>query len=117
MLREGALVCLGQDDISDAYYPYGRNNMLEVAFLNSHLLWMTTNEDMETLYDMITVDVAAAMGVADFGMKVGNEANLVVLQDESVLEAFRNHREVKYLISHGKPVDLDAMRDEEPAGQ
>ncbi|MFH1039424.1 MAG: amidohydrolase family protein [PVC group bacterium] len=110
MLREGALVCLGQDDVSDAYYPYGRNNMLEVAFLNSHLLWMTTGEDRETLYDMITVEVARAMGVADFGMKVGNVANLVVLQDENVLEAFRNHREVKYLVSHGKLVDLDAMR-------
>src|SRR3990172_3015118 len=36
LLEEGVLVCLGQDDISDAYYPYGRNNMLEVAFLASH---------------------------------------------------------------------------------
>ncbi|RLD17290.1 MAG: cytosine deaminase, partial [Caldiserica bacterium] len=42
MIEEGALVALGQDDISDAYYPYGRNNMLEVAFLSSHILWMTT---------------------------------------------------------------------------
>ncbi|NIQ93099.1 MAG: cytosine deaminase, partial [Desulfuromonadales bacterium] len=50
----GCLVCLGQDDISDAYYPYGRNSMLEVAFLASHLLWMTTAAEMETLYDMIT---------------------------------------------------------------
>ena len=109
MIRENALVVLGQDDISDAYYPYGRNNMLEVAFLNSHLLWMTTKEEMEQLYDMITVDVATAMGIPDFEMAVGNQANLVVLRDESVLEAFRNHREVKYLISHGQLVDLDAM--------
>ncbi|MBU2567697.1 MAG: amidohydrolase family protein, partial [Elusimicrobia bacterium] len=42
LLEEGVQVCLGQDDISDAYYPYGRNNMLEIAFLASHLLWMTT---------------------------------------------------------------------------
>lgn len=39
LLEQGVLVCLGQDDISDAYYPYGRNNQLEVAFLASHLLW------------------------------------------------------------------------------
>lgn len=36
LLEEGMLVCLGQDDISDAYYPFGRNNALEVAFLASH---------------------------------------------------------------------------------
>jgi cytosine deaminase len=62
LLEENVLVCLGQDDISDAYYPYGRNNMLEVAFLNSHLLWFTTNEDMETLYDMVTKNAARAIG-------------------------------------------------------
>jgi hypothetical protein len=39
---KGMLVCLGQDDVSDAYYPYGRSNMLEVALLAaSHLLWMS----------------------------------------------------------------------------
>lgn len=111
LLAEGALVCLGQDDISDAYYPYGRNSMLEVAFLNSHLLWMTTTSDMEILYDMISVDAARSMGVEDFGLEVGKTANLVVLQDDSVVEAFRNHREVKCLVSHGRRVDLDALRD------
>lgn len=29
LLAEGASVCLGQEDVSDAYYPFGRNNMLE----------------------------------------------------------------------------------------
>jgi len=51
------------------------------------------------------------MGIADFEMAVGNEANLVVLQDVNVLEAFRNHREVKYLVSHGNLVDLDKYRE------
>jgi cytosine deaminase len=54
LLEEGVLVCLGQDDISDGYYPFGRNNMLEVAFLAAHLLWMTTSRELETLYNMIT---------------------------------------------------------------
>jgi len=105
MIREKALVVFGQDDISDAYYPYGRNNMLEVAFLNSHLLWMTTEEEMEKLYDMITIDAAEAMGIKNFRLKVGNPANLVVLREENVLEALRNHGEPQCVISHGKLVD------------
>jgi len=47
LLSAGVNVILGQDDISDAYYPLGRNNMLEVAFLAVHLLWMTTAAEME----------------------------------------------------------------------
>lgn len=111
LLAEGNLVSLGQDDISDAYYPYGRNNMLEVAFLNSHLLWMTTQEDMETLYDMITVNAAQCMNVKNFEIKVGNVANIVVLGEKNVNEALRTHREPLHVISHGKLVDLDKMRE------
>jgi cytosine deaminase len=29
----GVGIALGQGDIADVYYPFGRNNMLEVAFL------------------------------------------------------------------------------------
>ena len=104
LLSEGALVCLGQDDISDAYYPYGRNNMLEVAFLASHLLWMTTESEMETLYDMVTVNGAQAMGVKHFGLAVGNDAHLVVLGVPSVLEALRWQDAPRYVISHGRVI-------------
>lgn len=105
MLEEGVLVVLGQDDISDAYYPYGRNNMLEVAFLVSHILWMTTRGDMEKLYDMITVDAGKAIGLKNHKLEEGNPANIVVLNEDNVLEALRYHREPKFVISQGKLID------------
>lgn len=104
LLEEGVNVALGQDDIADAYYPYGRNKMLEVAFLASHLLWMTSLSDMETLYDMITVKAAKAMGVKDHELKVGAPANLVVLGAESVYEAIWYQVEPRYVVSRGKIV-------------
>ncbi|MGA9531961.1 MAG: amidohydrolase family protein [Anaerolineales bacterium] len=109
LLEQDCLVCLGQDDISDAYYPYGRNSMLEVAFLASHLLWMTTADDMEILYDMITVDAAKAMAIPDFELRVGAPANLVVLGQPSVLEALREHAKPAHVISHGHLVDASQM--------
>lgn len=102
LLEEGVTVCLGQDDISDGYYPFGRNNMLEVAFLAAHLLWMTTNRELETLYDMITVNAARAMNINDHALQVGNPANLVVLAAPNTLEALREHRAPLHVISHGK---------------
>jgi cytosine deaminase len=105
LLEEGVLVCLGQDDVSDAYYPYGRSNMLEVAFLASHLLWMTASEEMEILYDMITTRAAQAMGLSDFKLAVGAPAHLVVLDQPNVLEALRYHERPAHVISHGKLID------------
>ncbi|WGS65546.1 amidohydrolase family protein [Marinitoga aeolica] len=101
LISEGALVALGQDDISDAYYPYGRNNMLEVAFLASHILWMTTQKDMEILYDMITINGAKSMGIKDFEIKEGNLANLVILKEKNILESLRNHEKPQYVIFKG----------------
>jgi cytosine deaminase len=110
LLDAGLTVCLGQDDISDAYYPFGRNNMLEVAFLASHLLWMTGRADLDRLYDMITRHAAAAINLRDYGLAVGRAAHLVVLNAPDVLEALRWHAPPAQVVSHGKLVDVAAMR-------
>ena len=111
LLAAGVNVCLGQDDISDAYYPFGRNSMLEVAFLAAHLLWMTTRPEMETLYEMITTRAARAMGVPDHELQAGAPANLVVLEAPDVLEALREHAVPVAVVSHGKLVDQPGMRE------
>jgi cytosine deaminase len=105
LLEEGVIVCLGQDDISDGYYPFGRNNMLEVAFLAAHLLWMTTRREFESLYDMITINAARAINIRDHSLKVGAPANLVVLSAPNVLEALREHAMPLYIIHDGKLLD------------
>lgn len=110
LLAEGVLVCLGQDDVSDAYYPLGRNNMLEVVFLAVHLLWMTTAAEMEQLYRMVTVDAARAMGLTNFALHEGSPAHLVVLDAPNVLEALRTHAAPAAVISHGRLVDTQAMQ-------
>lgn len=109
LLAEGVNVTLGQDDISDGYYPFGRNNMLEVAFLASHMLWMTTAREIETLYDMITTNPARAMNVKNHRIKVDAPANLVVLKAPNVIEALREHAAPEYVISHGKLIDKTKM--------
>ncbi|HSM70376.1 MAG TPA: amidohydrolase family protein, partial [Anaerolineales bacterium] len=114
LLAENVTVCLGQDDVSDAYYPYGRINMLEVAFLAAHLLWMTTGREIETLYDMITTHAAQAMNVENHSLQVGNSANLVVLDTSSILEALREHAAPKHVIMNGNiidPVKMKAVAD------
>jgi cytosine/creatinine deaminase len=109
LLEEGVMVCLGQDDISDGYYPFGRNNMLEVAFLAAHLLWMTTNRELEMLYNMITINAAHVMSVKNHSVKINAPANLVVLSAPNVLEALREHAAPLYVISGGRLVDRAKM--------
>jgi len=109
LLADNVVVCLGQDDISDAYYAFGRNNMLEVAFLASHLLWMMTRQDVEKLYDMITVDAATAINLSGFLLIEGAAANLVVLKQPDVIEALRFHEPPAHVIGSGALVDQACM--------
>jgi len=115
LLAGGVNVCLGQDDISDSYYPFGRNNMLEVAFLAAHLLWMTTRPEMETLYEMITTRAARAINMKNHSLQVGAPANLVLLEAPNVLEALREHAAPVAVVSHGRLIDQAKIRHEAAA--
>lgn len=106
LLKAGVPVALGQDDISDAYYPYGENNMLQVAFLASHLLWMTSFEDMELLYDMITTSAAKVLGMKGHELVAGGNADLVVLDQKDVWHAIWKHTPPVYVIKDGVDVTV-----------
>jgi cytosine deaminase len=101
LLSAGVTVALGQDDVYDAYYVYGRCNMLEVAFLASHLLWMMTPHDRELLYDMITVNPANIMKIKGYGLSAGNPADFVILNATDLREALAYHSEPLYVIRNG----------------
>jgi cytosine deaminase len=104
LYKAGVSIALGQDDIADAYYPFGRNNMLEVAFLAAHLMWMTSRDELEVLYDLITTNAAKALGIQNYGLKEGCDADLVVLDAGSVWEAIWNHEAPLHVIKDGKEI-------------
>jgi cytosine deaminase len=102
--RLGVPVALGQDDIEDAYYPFGRNNMPEVAFLAAHLLELRSAPDLRRLLDFVTTGAARVLGVSDHGLAVGNPANLVVHDAEGVAELLSRHEPPRWVISRGRVV-------------
>ena len=104
LLTAGLPVGLGQDDIADAYYPYGECNMLEVAFLASHLLWMTSFQDMESLYDMVTTTAARALGLNNHRLQVGGDADLVVLSQPDIYHAIWRHQPPRAVIKDGRVI-------------
>ena len=101
LYKAGVRIALGQDDIADAYYPFGRNNMLEVAFLAAHLMWMISREEMEILYDLITTNAAECLNMQGHKLVEGGNADLVVLDAGSVWEAIWNHEAPLHVIKNG----------------
>jgi cytosine deaminase len=103
-IRSGLPVALGQDDIEDAYYPFGRHNMLEVAFLAAHILSTVSDDALDLLFDAITTTAARVLGVEGHELKAGGNADLVVLDGTTVREALTRHSAPRYVIHGGRLV-------------
>lgn len=100
----GIPVALGQDDIEDAYYPFGRHNMAEVAFLAAHALGAFDQPGLDLLYDAVTTTAARVLGVPDHRLEPGGAADLVVHEYVTVREVLAHHAAPVHVIASGKVV-------------
>jgi cytosine deaminase len=104
LLDEGLPVALGQDDIEDAYYPFGRHNMLEVAFLAAHLLGFLSGPDQVRLVELVTTRAADVLGIEGHAIAVGNRADLCVHHHERVVDVLREHARPRWVLRRGRVV-------------
>ena len=100
----GVAVALGQDDIEDAYYPFGRHNLLEVAFLAAHLLEMRSAPQQEVLVDLVTTSAARVLGLSDYGLRVGGPADLLVHDATRAVDLLTHHAPPRVVIRAGRVV-------------
>lgn len=75
----GVNVAYASDNIRDAFRPFGNANMLEEGLITAQVLQMGTPAELEQVMKMGTYNAAAAMGLQDYGIKVGARADLVLL--------------------------------------
>jgi cytosine deaminase len=85
----GVNVCIGHDSVMDPWYPLGYGDPLQAAFVLAHLGQMSGDAELRRLIEMITGNSAAALGVADYGLRVGGPADLVVFDAPSEADALR----------------------------
>jgi len=100
----GVPVALGQDDIEDAYYPFGRHNMGEIAFLAAHALEAVDSPGIDLVYDAVTTTAARVLGVAGHVLAEGGNADLVVHHHPTLREVVAHHEAPAYVVASGRLV-------------
>jgi cytosine/creatinine deaminase len=103
-LAAGVDVALGQDDIEDAFYPFGRHNLLEVAFLAAHLLDMRSAPQQEVLVDLVTTSAARVLGLTDYGLQDGGPADLLVHDAERTVDLLARHAPPRVVVRAGRVI-------------
>ena len=100
----GITVGWGQDCVLDPWYSLGTADMLDVAFMGLHVAQMTHPAEMARCFTMVTECNAAIMGLQNYGLKVGDQASLVVLDAANPIEALRLRPDRLAVVSKGRVV-------------
>lgn len=79
-LREvGVRMFTGNDNIQDAWWPYGNGDMLQRAMLVGYRSGFYTDESLRVALDMATDGAASVLGIRDYGLRVGNAADFIAV--------------------------------------
>jgi cytosine/creatinine deaminase len=107
----GITVGWGQDCVLDPWYSLGTADMLDVAFMGLHVAQMTHPAEMARCFEMVTTQNAAIMNLEGYGLKVGDQASLVILDASNPIEALRLRPDRLMVIAKGKVIVERARND------
>ena len=102
LLEAGVNVACGQDDLQNMFYPFGKMAPLEVALITAHAAHLSAPHEIRVAFDMPRYCAAKLWRLPDYGVKVGAEANLIVLDARSPVEALRRQPDCHYVIRKGR---------------
>jgi len=104
MLEADINVCFGHDDVFDPWYPLGTASMLQVLQMGMHICQLMGYDQLDNGIDLITTNSARTLQLDDYGIKIGNAANLIILPAESGFDALRRQVPVRYSIRQGRVI-------------
>jgi len=100
----GVNVFAGSDNVRDTWWPYGDADMLNRAMMIGYRSGFYEDSELEIAFDLITRAGARAVGLHQFGIGVGNPANLVALKARHIPEAVVTHPDRLLVLHHGRVV-------------
>lgn len=104
MVDYGINVSVGQDDLDNFYYPFGKEDPLEWAWSMAHAGSFAYPKGIEQVFDMLTVNGSKTLGLKDYGLEVGCRADLVVLDCAHPREAIQFQVDRLHVITNGRRV-------------
>jgi len=85
----GIPVALAQDCVMDPWYSLGTGDMLDAAHMAVHAVPMTSLDDIDAAFAMVTETPARLLHLDDYGIAPGKAAHMVVLEAADPFEAVR----------------------------
>lgn len=98
----GLNIGFGSDCVMDPWYSLGKADMLDVAHMGLHVGQLSSRADMQWCFDAVTQNSANILKLKGYGIEIGCNANLVLLQAKDKIEAIRLRATRLAVIRSGK---------------
>jgi cytosine deaminase len=104
LLERGVNVTFGQDNVADIFYPFGKNDPLQVALLLAHAAHMSLPRQIEQVLTMATCGAAKALRLEGYGLRPGDAADLAIIDAPDAAQAIRFQPPRRWVIKRGRVV-------------
>ena len=103
----GITICSGSDGIRDLWHPYGNADMLDRARHVGQRNGLDKDQEVELALEICTHGGAKVMALPNYGLAVGRDADLVLVQARNVPEAVVLCPPRQLVVKRGKVVARD----------
>lgn len=104
-LRDGGVnVCLATNNIRNAFTPYGTGDLLNIAQLALPACHLGGADDQATVLSMLTTNPAKALGLKNYGLEEGKDADLVLLDTQTISDVILDLPTRQMVLKRGKIV-------------
>ena len=100
----GVNVSVSTNNVVNPFTPYGHPDLLRQSLITAMVAHLGNLEQMAWLLDLVTVNPARALGLADYGLTAGCHADLVVLDAASPAQAITEQAEKLWVLKAGRVV-------------
>jgi cytosine deaminase len=105
MVEMGINVATAQDTICDGFHLYGTGDPLDYGLVGAYAAQYNTPATARIMFDMLTKNSARIFDPdGKYGITVGNDADLNVIDAPNVQEALRTRATRPYVIRQGKVI-------------
>ena len=98
----GCNCSLSSNNIMNPFTPFGNGSLIRMTNLHANTLQIGQSERIAECFEMITTRSAKLMNLKDYGIKVGNPADVTVLEATSPRQAVAELREPIAVFKRGR---------------
>jgi cytosine deaminase len=102
LVEHGVNCSLSTNNVLNPVTPYGDCSLIRMANLHANVLQAGRAEQLHEIFAMLTERSARLLNLADYGLKVGNPADIVVIDAESPAQAIAEIRQPLAVYKRGR---------------